>query len=368
MRRVLLIGAGHAHLGVAAAVAAFARRGAELVVVAPGDFHYSGLATGVLGGAYPPELDVVDVEALVAPGGGRFVRDVVTRLDVPSRRAWLASGGHLDWDACSLDVGSEVALAAVPGAARHAVPAKPIEGLLVLRATLRERIRRGEVPRVVVAGGGPTGVELAANLAALARRTGGGIAVTLVTGTPGLLPELPRGARDRAARVLARAGVATVGGVGVAAVAAAAVTLDDGRVLPADVVLLATGLVPAPLARDSGLPVDAAGALRVDAHLRVPGNPQVHGAGDAVAVAGHALPRIGVYAVRQAPVLRHNLLAALDGTPPRRFVPQRRALLVLNCGDGTGLATWGGWWWHGRAAWWLKDRIDRRWLARWRPR
>jgi NADH dehydrogenase FAD-containing subunit len=62
-------------------------------------------------------------------------------------------------------------------------------------------------------------------------------------------------------------------------------------------------------------------------------------------------------------VLLHNLGAVLDGDPLRRYRPQRRALLILNLGDGTGLATWGGFAWRGRAAFWLKDRIDRRWLA-----
>jgi NADH dehydrogenase FAD-containing subunit len=72
---------------------------------------------------------------------------------------------------------------------------------------------------------------------------------------------------------------------------------------------------------------------------------------------------VGVYAIRQAPVLTANLEAALDGRPPVPFRPQRRYLAILNLGDGTGLATWGGLWWHGRAAFRLKDLIDRRFLA-----
>ena len=112
------------------------------------------------------------------------------------------------------------------------------------------------------------------------------------------------------------------------------------------------------------MPTDGAGALRVDATLRSIADPTVFGAGDCIAFEGRALPHIGVHAVKQAPVLLHNLLAALDGRPPRRYRPQRRALLILNLGDGTGLATWGRLAWRGRAAFWVKDRIDRRWLER----
>ncbi|HEV3263855.1 MAG TPA: hypothetical protein VG013_43875 [Gemmataceae bacterium] len=74
------------------------------------------------------------------------------------------------------------------------------------------------------------------------------------------------------------------------------------------------------------------------------------------------MARVDVYAVREAPVLWHNLLATLQGRPLRRFRPQRRFLLILNLGDGTGLLTWGPFSWHSRPAFWLKDRIDRAFL------
>jgi len=365
MRRALLIGAGHAHLAVAAAAPAFGRRDVELTVVAPEAFHYSGLATGVLGGAYPPPLDVVDVAALAARGGGRFVRDRATALDVGARRADLADGPPLAWDVCSLDVGSTVDADAIPGAAAHALPVKPIANLLRLRAGLEARLRAGDRPRVVIAGAGATGCEVAANVAALARRLHGRVDVRVLARGGRVLPRLPRAASAAMAHALDAAGVVVETRTVLVAAEPGRACLDGGRMLACDHLVLATGLVPPPLARASGLPVDAAGALRVDAHLRVAGAPGVHGGGDCVAVPGPPLPRVGVHAVRQAPILLANLLAALDGAPPRRFVPQRRVLLVLNLGDGTGLLTWGRWWWRGRLAWWLKDRIDRRWLAQW---
>jgi NADH dehydrogenase FAD-containing subunit len=113
----------------------------------------------------------------------------------------------------------------------------------------------------------------------------------------------------------------------------------------------------------STLPVDASGALVTDAHLRSVGNPAVLGAGDGIAVQGHDLDKVGVYAIRQGPVLTANLLAALEGGPRETFRPQRRYLWIMNLGDGTGLAVHGDLWWHGRAAFFLKDLIDRRFLA-----
>jgi NADH dehydrogenase FAD-containing subunit len=70
-----------------------------------------------------------------------------------------------------------------------------------------------------------------------------------------------------------------------------------------------------------------------------------------------------VYAVREAPILFENLLASLTGGEPSRFEPQRHYLLILNMGDGTGLATRGKFHCYGRLAFRLKDWIDRRFLA-----
>jgi NADH dehydrogenase FAD-containing subunit len=110
------------------------------------------------------------------------------------------------------------------------------------------------------------------------------------------------------------------------------------------------------------LPTSADGALLVDRYLRSVADPRVFGGGDCIAFQGRALPRVGVYAIREAPILFHNLLATLQGRPLRPFKPQRHCLLILNLGDGTGLATWGRFHWHGRLAFWLKDRIDRAFL------
>lgn len=93
--------------------------------------------------------------------------------------------------------------------------------------------------------------------------------------------------------------------------------------------------------RKSGLPVDPGGALRVNRFLQAVGHPSIFGGGDCAAFGERPLAKIGVCAVREAPILFHNLLAFLGRngrTSLRAFKPQRSFLLILNLGDGTGLA------------------------------
>jgi NADH dehydrogenase FAD-containing subunit len=361
--RIVLLGAGHAHAGVLLGAGRLARRGHEVVLVAPGDFWYSGLATGVLGGRHAAEADRVDVGRLAASRGVRWLRGRAVAIEAAARRVRLEDGATLDWDALSLDVGSEVGCD-VPGAAEHAVPVKPIAGLAALAGRLARAWPAAGPRALVVVGAGASGTEVAANLAALARRCGASARITVVGRDARLLPAMPPGAGAWAARALARRGIALRLGAAAVGVDADAVHLATGERLRHDLVLWATGLRAPSLAAASELPVDAAGAVRVDEHLAVLGHPRVFGGGDCIAYAPRALPKIGVYAVREAPILLHNLAAAAAGGRRRPFRPQRRALLILNLGDGTALAVRGRWWWHGRTALWLKDRIDTRWLAR----
>jgi NADH dehydrogenase FAD-containing subunit len=364
-RRAVLLGAGHAHLYTLKRAAAFARAGFELVLVAPEVFWYSGLATGVLAGIYPPELDQVDVGALVARGGGRFLRARATAIDVAARTISLDEGEPLSYDVVSCNLGSDVPLGAIPGAATHGCAVKPVRNLWHLRQALEARLGASAPPgplRVVVVGGGATGCEIAASVEHLVARHGGRAAITVLARGDTVLGQMPRGAAAKMARVLQRRGIQVLLHAPVVQVESEAVVTADGRHLPYDFLVHAMGLTPPPLLRASGLPTNEDGALLVDPCLRSVADPRVFGGGDCIALQGRALARIGVFAVRQAPVLFHNLLATLQDRPLRRFRPQRRFLLILNLGDGTGLATWGPLYWHGRLAFWLKDRIDRAFL------
>jgi NADH dehydrogenase FAD-containing subunit len=181
-----------------------------------------------------------------------------------------------------------------------------------------------------------------------------------------VLAQLPRGAARKVEAALAQRGIRFRREARVERIAPGYALAGKGPPEPFDIFVNATGLRPAPILRDLDLPVDAEGAIIVDAHLRSPADPRIHGGGDCVAVNGGALAKVGVHAIREAPVLFANLLAALGEGEPRRFRPQRRYLWILNLGDGTGLAARGRFYWHGRLAFGLKDWIDRRFLQSYR--
>jgi selenide,water dikinase len=115
---------------------------------------------------------------------------------------------------------------------------------------------------------------------------------------------------------------------------------------------------------ETGLDLDDAGFVKVDATLRSTNAPDVFAAGDVAANVDHPRPKAGVFAVRQGPPLAENLRRALAGEPLAPFRPQTKFLSLISTGDRRAVASRGGLAAQGAALWYLKDWIDRRWMRR----
>jgi NADH dehydrogenase FAD-containing subunit len=87
-----------------------------------------------LAGSYPPELDQIDVGALVVRRGGRFIRARASQIDLAARTVSLDAGQSLTYDVLSCNLGSEVPLDAIPGVATYGYAVKPALHPLELRA------------------------------------------------------------------------------------------------------------------------------------------------------------------------------------------------------------------------------------------
>jgi NADH dehydrogenase FAD-containing subunit len=75
-------------------------------------------------------------------------------------------------------------------------------------------------------------------------------------------------------------------------------------------------------------------------------------------ITGSPRPPAGVFGVRAAPILAHNLAALATDARLATYAPQSRWLSILDLGDGTGLALRGRFWSLGRGALMLKRRLD----------
>jgi NADH dehydrogenase FAD-containing subunit len=355
--RLLLVGAGHTHLHLIDRAEILREAGYEVTLVAPREFHYSGFATAVATGSVPADAATIDVAGLARHRGVHHVEGRAASCD-PRRRLVVLEGGRTcGYDLVSFNVGSVVATGSLAiGSGVSAV--KPYERLSTLSAWLAGT-RPGGTSRLSIVGGGPTGLELAGQVAA---RLGAGAAVTVFDREqPGA--GLPSGARRRVRRLLERRGVELRAGAQVQAVEHDHL-LVDGERHDHDHVVIATGLTPTSFAVDSGL--GDPGGIPVRATLQHTDHDEVHATGDIARFTPQPLAKLGVHGVRQGPVLERSLVARSAGRSLPTYVPRRHALQILDLGGGTALATRGRWWFEGPLARRLKLAIDHRWLARYR--
>jgi len=311
---------------------------------------------------YAPEDIRFHLEKLAADRGASFIKGRVVRVRPADRLLILESGREVSYDVVSFNTGSSVPTNLATDGMKNVFPVKPIVNLLKAQRTILDMIAGGK-PHIVVAGGGPAGVELSGNIHRLVSEHGGEADITLVSGGK-LLPSLPDKVRklvlvsfqNRCIRVLEHSPVIRIED--------GETVLLDGTRLRHDVVFLALGVKPSPLFKASGLPVGDEGGLLVNDYLQSVGHPEMFGGGDCVSFQSLSLDKVGVYAVRQNPVLHHNLMAALEGGQLERFLPQKVYMLIFNLGDGTGIFVRKKWVWNGRSAFLLKDYIDRAFMRK----
>ncbi|WP_225845252.1 NAD(P)/FAD-dependent oxidoreductase [Streptomyces sp. HPF1205] len=320
---VVVLGGGGAGLPAAKRLARQVRREEVTVtlVLASPDFverpRLPRIATG-------QRIPVTPVEEYLGGSGVRLVIGSVTGLDPAVRKVVVARGGQarsLSYDTLVHAQGSTVDDEGVPGAAECAWSLTDPGEAARVGAVLREMTVAGGGGRVVVCGAGPTGIEIAGEVAERFPALG----VALVGGSR-LDGRMSPKARSYVQRALGDLGVAVRTGALVRRVEAGGLVLDTGERVPFDLCLWAGGYRVPALARASGLAVDDRGRALVDATLQSVSHPGVYVIGDAAAVPGRRGPELptGRPAGGSAgPQVADIIAARLAGREPRPFRPRR---------------------------------------------
>jgi NADH dehydrogenase FAD-containing subunit len=360
-KHLVIVGAGHAHLTVLKNLKEFKDSGHRVTVVSSSSLHYySGMGPGMLSGIYRPDEIRFNVKKMSEVRGAAFVEDNVVKIRPQEKKIDLHSGNEISYDVLSLNTGSYVPAVKPLPIDGTVFTVKPIEKLLVARRRIISDLKDTDL-RITVVGGGPTGVEVAGNLERLAKDESGRCRITLVAGTR-LLSEFKGSVRKHALKSLTSRHIHVIEGARMTAVKDHSVELSNGEVLENDYVFVAVGVKPSSLFIDSGLPTGQDGGMLVNKYLQSVDYPEIFGGGDCISFEPQPLAKVGVYAVRQNPILFHNLLCTLDGGALQEFIPQGTFLLALNMGDGTAVVRWHSLVWGGTLGFTLKNYIDRKFM------
>lgn len=356
-RDLVLVGGGHAHALVLRAWGMKPLPGARLTVINPGPTApYTGMLPGYVAGHYTRGELEIDLVRLCRHAGARLILDAVTGIDRGARLLHLRGRGPVAYDVASINIGITAKMD-LPGFAEHAMPAKPLDVFADRWRGFLEQAASGVIaPDVAVIGGGVAGCELAMAMAHALRSGGVEARVTLIQ-SGSRISGMGASARRRVLAVMEGLGIVVRTDARVSRVEGTRVLIDGAEAIPASLCIGAAGAFPHGWIAESDLP-QREGFIEIGADLGVRGDEALFAVGDCAVMPEAPRPKAGVFAVRAAPILHHNLYVALTGGARKTWRAQKSYLKLIALGGKSALAEKAGLTLQGPMLWRWKDRID----------
>ena len=364
--RIVILGAGFGGIAAARTLGAAFKRSktlrekTQIVVIDQRDEHtYTpGLyetATTLRRDAEPLELkraSTMQVTDILAGLPIRFVQDRVDKIDLTGHALRLRDTGTLVYTVLLVAAGSKTTDFGIPGVLEHAVFLKTFTDALHLRRVLTERLIDKRNPKILIVGGGASGVEVAGEIIGFARHLcsrDGRLcdpAVTVLESGDALIRGLSPAVGIKAKQRLKQLGADVVFGARVTEVRQddVVVTFKDGKTatLPYKLLIWTAGIEPESVCGSADIATDKRGRWLVDEELRVQGRESVYAVGDITVInnpkTAAATPATAYVAIGQGKLAARNILADLTDTTRRRYRPPARTPMVIPIGGKWAIA------------------------------
>ncbi|CAN8061949.1 unnamed protein product [Agarophyton chilense] len=381
---LLLVGGGHSHVQVVRNLRHDS--GAQCILISEAAVAvYSGMLPAVVAGLTPHSNSLVYLQPLCEAHNFHFVQGKVVRVEPSTKRVFFNAPYStlecsLRYDVLSINIGSctrELDSSVDTRGDAHSLPlvvhTRPILQLESSVCTFERLAKKAGLKRALVAvvGAGAAGIELALALEARLRRSIGDVILTLVSKHDAIGSQFGNMAGAAVVAECKKRAIQVRFGRNVQSVHGGVIRLDDGSKLSYDMAVVATGAASHDVSRNMGLQLDEDGWIVVDKTLRCKRQDDIFAAGDCISFdklyGNNFPPKAGVYAVREGPVLMHNLQQRLNKSQDMlEFVPQASFLSLLSTGDGSGIGFKYGLAFKGTWVYHMKNFIDERWQERFR--
>jgi len=301
----------------------------------------------------------------------RFRVGEVVGIDHDKREVVCSDGFRVGFDYLIIGNGITTNHFGIPGAAEYTMSMYTRAEALRVRDTIfgsLEIIAGRSDPNsagftVVIVGGGPTGVEMAGQLAEL--KTGtipstypelnpARVHVVLVEMTEHLLAPFDDSLRQYALRELIKRGVDVRLKTAISEVEADRVDFKDGSSMPVDLVIWAAGVSGDPRLRDWGLPIGRAGRIEINDDTRVVGEERIFAIGDGSVIVNRPLPQLAQPAIQMGKFAARQIARLHRGLETESFhYRDKGTMATIGRGDAvlempiglklTGVPAWLGW-------------------------
>ena len=354
---LVLIGGGHSHGIFMKMLGMSGRPGYRIRLISDVSYApYSGMLPGLVAGLYDFEQVHIDLRRLCTYANVDFIHDEVIGLDPVAQTIFLKDHPPVSYDVLSINIGSRPNLGAVSGAAKWAIPVKPVPEFLKSWEIIKGKSGTKEL---VIAGGGAAGVELSL---CMKRVLGDSAEITLINKDREVLLSHNKKVRKIFSNLLQEAGIRTLLNTEITEVREGDLLTRCGQEIPFDDLFWATNPCGPSWLAKSGLSLTKSGFINVKSTLQVKDYPNIFAAGDIATIEGSPRPKSGVFAVRAAKPLFQNVFKFLDGNPLIVYEPQKEFLNLIGDGRGGAVASRGRWGLYARWLWPIKDWIDKKFM------
>jgi NADH dehydrogenase len=356
--KILIIGGGFGGLSVARGLAR-ALRGTEDVGVALVDRMNYTTFWPMVPSVIPSNAEVRHVahslRRILKPLGVEFFQDEVVGVDFEARRVKTAERDY-PYNYLVLAPGSRTTYFGTPGAEENAMDVKGLRDALRVRNHVIDCFEEaehldGQAPddllTFVVVGGGPTGVEAAADMHDLMfdvleddypNVKFDRVRVVLVNAGDQILKGLDSSLVNAARRRLAAQRIEVINDAKVEEVRPDAVVISSGHTVPTRTTVWAAGIEPPPLVGNLDVQKDHRGRILIDQYLRVRGRPGVYAVGDCTSIQydGPPVPALAQAAEQEGKRAAANLVAENKNQAPVAF-RYRSVGQLVDLGEGSAL-------------------------------
>lgn len=364
--RLVLVGGGHAHLHVLQEMKKRNIEGLQVILISEFPYqYYSGMAANFIEGIYQEEEIRFNLRELCRKHKIEFIEGRVTGVNGDLKKIILSDGTEVPFSILSMDTGSKMAGSSLVGVETHGVMIKPLVNLHKIRKACEENTH-GE-SRLVIVGAGAAGVEIALAVQSHKEKLKQKVTLTLVEFGDSILRGYQERLKKQVMDLLVSKNIKVMFNTKVTEIDKEYLKTTTGERIEYDDLIWAGGGAADSFYKESGILVDEKGFMLVNSYLQSLSHPFIFGAGDCITFSNYDyVTKVGVYAIREAPLLVENITRYSQGKPLQVYTPQRTYLSILSLGHKVGILQYGKIVVKGKNFWKIKDYIDQSFMRRYR--
>lgn len=361
MKTLILAGGGHGHINILKEMIKKPLDGVRTFLISDNRRqYYSGMLPGFIEGKYSEDEISFDVPKLCKKAGAQFIEERIIRIDKENNLV-ITENGEYGYDFLSLNLGGISKKYPSEDGYReyhNLTYTKPISALIDFIRKIDFK-NTGNGKSLAVIGGGASSVETSIALKVAFPF----LNIEIFSKSDELIRNFNSKSKEEVRKILDSFEIKVNTGYEFLYYKnniAAFFKEKEKLFVPMDFVIISSGI--------SGIAADFKGIdtiennfIRTDKYLRV--NENILAMGDMIEFNDMNLPKAGVFAIHEAPVLFKNLIKMISGDNDLiEYKPNQKYLQIINTGYGTGLLNWGNITLTGRIPFIIKDYIDRNYM------